>query len=155
MEMFDVRIRDARPSDAPELSALMCELGYDTTRSEMEARARTIIGNDAYATFVAEADGKAVGMISTFSFPTYEHNDLSGKILALVVSSKERGSGIGRALIAAAEKDFAKRGVKRIALTTRLTRKKAHLFYESLGYERNGWRYVKEAPGSSRYAEAK
>ena len=56
---------------------------------------------------------------------------------------------IGRALIATAEKDFAQRGIRRVALDTRLTREDAHKFYESLGYERNGWRFVKQLPVSN------
>jgi ribosomal protein S18 acetylase RimI-like enzyme len=55
-----------------------------------------------------------------------------------------RRRGIGRALIATAEKDFAHRGIRRVALNTRLAREDAHKFYESLGYERNGWRFVKQ-----------
>jgi ribosomal protein S18 acetylase RimI-like enzyme len=55
-----------------------------------------------------------------------------------------RRRGIGRALIAAAEKDFAQRAIRRVALDTRLAREDAHKFYESLGYERNGWRFVKQ-----------
>ena len=58
--------------------------------------------------------------------------------------STMRRRGIGRALIATAEKDFAERGIRRVALNTRLAREDAHKFYESLGYERNGWRFVKQ-----------
>jgi ribosomal protein S18 acetylase RimI-like enzyme len=54
-----------------------------------------------------------------------------------------RRLGIGRALIATAEKDFAQREIRRIALNTRLAREDAQKFYEALGYERNGWRFVK------------
>jgi ribosomal protein S18 acetylase RimI-like enzyme len=57
-----------------------------------------------------------------------------------------RRHGIGRALIETAEKDFAQRGIQRIALNTRLAREDAHKFYQSLGYERNGWRFVKQLP---------
>jgi ribosomal protein S18 acetylase RimI-like enzyme len=60
-----------------------------------------------------------------------------------------RRRGIGRALIAAAEKDFAQKGITRVALDTRLTREDAHKFYELLGYKRNGWRFVKQLPASN------
>jgi ribosomal protein S18 acetylase RimI-like enzyme len=83
-------------------------------------------------------------MIGTVAYPSYEHNDPGGRILALVTSSALRRRGIARALVATAEKDFAQRGIKRIALNTQLTRQDAHKFYESLGYERNGWRFVKQ-----------
>jgi ribosomal protein S18 acetylase RimI-like enzyme len=136
-------------SDSSELAVLMCELGYDTQRIEMETRLTLILSNPAYKTFVAIMDGRLCGMIGTFTYPSYEHNDPGGRILALVTSSATRRRGIGRALVATAEKDFAQRGVGRVALDTRLTRQDAHKFYESLGYERNGWRFVKQLPASN------
>ena len=94
-------------------------------------------------------DGSVCGMIGTLTYPSYEHNDASGRILALVTSSRARRRGIGRALIATAEKDFAQRGIRRVSLDTRLTREDAHKFYQLLGYERNGWRFVKQLPVSN------
>ena len=142
------RIRDAELNDVAELAVLMRELGYETQRPEMEARLKLLLSNPAYKTFVAIMDGCVCGMIGTLTYPSYEHNDPSGRILALVTLSAARKRGVGRALIATAEKDFAQRGIKRVALDTRLTREDAHKLYESLGYERNGWRFVKQLPVS-------
>src|SRR6478672_4420058 len=144
-----VIIRDANLSDASELAVLMRELGYETKPTEMESRLKSVLSNPAYKTFVAVMDGRLCGMIGTFTYPSYEHNDPGGRILALVTSSTARRRGIGRALVATAEKDFAQRGVGRVALDTRLTREDAHKFYESLGYKRNGWRFVKQLPASN------
>jgi GNAT superfamily N-acetyltransferase len=137
-------IRDAELGDAAELAALMRELGYETEDVEMETRLKSILSNPAYKTFVAIVDGCVCGMVGTVTYPSYEHNDPGGRILALVTSSPARRRGIGRALVATAEKDFAQRGIRRIALNTQLTREDAHKFYGSLGYERNGWRFVKQ-----------
>jgi ribosomal protein S18 acetylase RimI-like enzyme len=82
-------------------------------------------------------------MIGTVARHSLEHNDLSGRILALVVASNARRAGIGRQLLAAAENDFAQRNIRRIALDTRFEREQAHQFYEALGYRRNGLRFVK------------
>jgi len=131
-------------NDAAALAQLMCELGYETTESEMQMRLERIANDDRYRTFVAVHDGEVCGMIGTLTSPSYEHNDLGGRILALVTLRTTRRHGIGRALIATAEKDFAQRGIRRIALNTRLTREGAHEFYESLGYERNGFRFTKD-----------
>jgi len=131
-------------NDAAALAQLMCELGYETTESEMQMRIEKIAADDCYRTFVAVLDGKVCGMIGTLTCPSYEHNDAGGRILALVTLSRTRRRGIGRALIAAAEKDFVQKGIVRVAVDTRLTREDAHRFYESLGYERNGWRFVKQ-----------
>jgi ribosomal protein S18 acetylase RimI-like enzyme len=148
LQKNDFRIRGAKLSDAPEVAVLMCELGYETKRAEMETRLKLILSNPAYKTFVAIMDGSVCGMIGALTYPSYEHNDASGRILALVTSSTVRRRGIGRALIATAEKNLAQRGVCRVALDTRLTREDAHKFYELLGYERNGWRFVKQLPAS-------
>src|SRR5262249_2709795 len=131
-------------NDAAALAQLMCELGYETTKSEMQTRMERIAADQRYRTFVAVRGGKICGMIGTVTNPSYEHNDPSGRILALATLSTMRRRGIGRALIAIAEDDFAHRGIRRVALNTQLTRKDAHKFYESLGYERNGWRFVKQ-----------
>jgi len=144
LEDVDLAIRRAQPGDAAALAQLMCELGYETTKSEMQIRLQRIATDQRYRTFVAVCDGNVCGMIGTLTYPSIEHNDPSGRIVALVVLRTMRRRGIGSALIATAEKDFAQRGVRRVALNTRLAREDAHKFYESLGYERNGWRFVKQ-----------
>ncbi len=141
-------IRDAKLTDAPALAALMCELGYKTTPAEMRRRLKSILCDDTYRTLLAEVDGKVCGMMGALAHASYEHNDPSGRILALVTLPSARRRGIGRALIASAEKDFVQKAVTRVSLDTRLTRKDAHQFYESLGYGRNGWRFVKQLPVS-------
>jgi ribosomal protein S18 acetylase RimI-like enzyme len=140
----DLTIRHAQPGDAALLAQLMCELGYETTKSEMQMRVERIATDERYRTFVAVRDGKVCGMIGTFVYYSFVHNDPCGRIVALVVRMDSRRMAIGRRLVAAVEKDFVRRGINRIALDTRLTREDAHKFYESLGYERNGWRFVKQ-----------
>jgi ribosomal protein S18 acetylase RimI-like enzyme len=136
-------------SDAAALAMLMGELGYATTTAEMRERLRSILRDKVFRTFVAEIDDQVCGMIGTLTHASHEHNDPSGKIIALVVSKKHRRSGVGSALIAAAERDFVKRRVTRLSLTTRLTRVEAHRFYQALGYSPNGRRFVKELPGNN------
>ena len=137
-------IRNAKLTDAPTLAVLMCELSYKTTPAEMRRRLKSILCDDNYRTLLAEVDGKVCGMMGALAHASYEHNDPSGRILALVTLPSARRRGIGRALIASAEKDFVQKAVTRVSLDTRLTRKDAHQFYESLGYGRNGWRFVKQ-----------
>src|SRR5262249_39126684 len=101
-----------------------------------QQRLKSILSDKSFRTFVAEIDDHVCGMIGTLTHASHEHNNPSGKIIALVVSEKQRRSGIGRVLIAAAEKDFAKRKVARVSLTTRFAREEAHQFYEALGYSK-------------------
>jgi N-acetylglutamate synthase-like GNAT family acetyltransferase len=142
----DLTIRAAEVADVEALADLMTQLGYETRASEMQMRMEAILTNKNYATFVTVSKGKVCGMIGTFTCYSYEHNSPSGRILALVVSDKMRGRGIGHALVAAAEKDLAQKNIRRIAVNTRFERKEAHEFYEKAGYTRNGFRFVKELP---------
>jgi ribosomal protein S18 acetylase RimI-like enzyme len=142
--LFDLTIRAAEVNDASALAQLMCELGYETTKSEMQIRMERITTDERCRSFVAVCDGKVCGMIGTVTYPSYEHNDPSGRILALVILSTMRRRGIGRSLISTAENDFVHRGIRRVALNTRLAREDAHKFYESLGYDRNGFRFTKD-----------
>jgi GNAT superfamily N-acetyltransferase len=145
-KVVDVGIRRAETADAAALADLLTQLGYPTRASEMEMRMEAIFADKNYATFVAVSEGEVCGMIGTFTCYSYEHNSPSGRILALVVSEKMRGRGVGQALIAAAENDLARRNIHRVAVNARFERKQAHEFYEKLGYTRNGFRFVKELP---------
>ena len=140
-------IRAAETGDASALAELMGQLGYPTRPSEMEMRLEAIRKEPHYRTFVAISGGKVCGMIGTCCLYSYEHNNLGGRIIALVVSDSMRGQGVGRALIEVAENDFIARNVRRVALNTRFQRVEAHQFYERLGYTKNGFRFVKELEG--------
>jgi ribosomal protein S18 acetylase RimI-like enzyme len=137
-------IRRAEMSDAAALAELMGELGYPTRKADMEMRLDAISKEPHYRTFVAVIEGKVRGMVGTCCLYSHEHNNLGGRIIALVVSQQARGRGVGRELVRAAENDFVDRNVRRVALNTRLEREDAHRFYERLGYEKNGFRFVKE-----------
>jgi GNAT superfamily N-acetyltransferase len=122
----------------------MCELGYQTTESDMQIRLKQMIPDPNYRTFVAVEQGRVRGMIGTCALYSFEHNDLGGRILALVITKDSRRSGVARRLIAAAEKDFAQRKIRRAAVNALFEREDAHAFYERLGYARNGFRFVKK-----------
>ncbi len=140
---IDLKIRDGKLSDAADLAALMCELGYGTAGAEMESRLISILKDPRYKTLVALNDDKICGMIGTVSASSYLHNDLTGRIIALVVSRESRRRGIGARLIAEAEKNLIQRGITRVTVTARFEREKAHQFYEKLGYARTGFRFAK------------
>ena len=139
----DLTVRAAEMADTEALASLMTELGYPTRGSEMQMRLEVIAKDPQYRTFVAVRAGKVCGMIGTFCYYGYEHNNPGAKILALVVAENCRAGGVGRRLIAAAENDLAQRNIRRLIVDTRLEREGAHKFYESAGYVRNGFRFVK------------
>jgi ribosomal protein S18 acetylase RimI-like enzyme len=142
----DLTVRAPEAGDMEALADLMTQLGYETCTSEMQMRMETIMANKQYATFVAVSEGKVCGMIGTRISYSYEHNNPGAAILALIVSENMRGRGVGEALVTVAENDLTQKNIRRLAVYTHFRRTRAHEFYEKMGYEKNGFRLVKELP---------
>lgn len=136
-------IRFAGPDDTGHIARLFCELGHPATEEEVSGRFEHFsqLGQEA---LVAEAGGEVVG-VTALSVMHVLHRPASvGRMSVLVVSEALRGQGIGRALVAAAEKRLAERGCGLVEVTSNMRRTEAHAFYEGLGYERTSYRFFKK-----------
>jgi GNAT superfamily N-acetyltransferase len=137
-----VRIRAATDADAPAMATLLAHLGYPADAAELPERLRRLRaqGDDA---FVAEVDGAAVGLATVHARAVLHVARPVAQLTALVVPPEMRGRGVGRALVAEAERWGRARGADRLVVTTALHRADAPLFYERLGFEHTGRRYVR------------
>ena len=127
-----VEIRTASPIDAPFLITLVGELGYSASSEEMRMRLEVACLDPHYAVFVAESD-VIVGWIQIVRTLTLE-SGFCGEIRGLVVAKTHRELGIGKKLVAAAEKWAASHQCERIRVRTNVTRDDARAFYSKLGY---------------------
>jgi len=127
-------VREMTLADADRVAILAGELGYPSTRAQIEARFRAIEGSNDSKVIVAVDDaGEVVGWVHLFCLPLI----VSGtyvEVGGLVVDSRFRGRGIGRALMAAAEAWTLERGFKQLMLRSNTLRTEAHQFYKDLGY---------------------
>ncbi|MDQ0352989.1 GNAT superfamily N-acetyltransferase [Alkalibacillus filiformis] len=139
-------ILDAKHEDLQSLAYLMGELGYPTTTDEMNHRMMKINASDDYRTLVYEQDGKVVGMTGLIRGFHYENNNNYIRIVALVVDSGERRSGIGKALLDAAEQWAKEQKASKLVLNSgnRDDREDAHHFYTSQGYEAKATGFYKK-----------
>lgn len=129
-----VLVRPARPEDAPALAALAGELGYPVDAAALAGRLAVALGDPDRVVFAAEVDGRVAGWIDVAERrPIQEVR--SAEIGGLVVTRDLQRSGIGRGLVAAAERWAADRGLASITVRSRSTRDGAHAFYRSLGFE--------------------
>ena len=137
-----VRIRAATDADAPAMAVLLAHLGYPADAAELPDRLRRLraAGDDA---FVAELDGTAVGLATVHARVVLHVARPVAQLTALVVPPEMRGRGVGRALVTEAERWGRERGADRLVVTTALHRADAPLFYERLGFEHTGRRYVR------------
>lgn len=145
-------IRQATVRDAAELARLLTQLGHPTDAARIEAfwDAWAAEGNAAY---VAEGEGGALaGVITTHRMLVLHRPHPVGRVTSLVVEESLRGQGIGRALMAAAERALREAGCGLVEITSNVKRADAHAFYESLGYERTSVRMARAVTPPSAHA---
>jgi GNAT superfamily N-acetyltransferase len=138
-----VALRPAAVADAAAVADMMSELGYPTAAAPMEARLLRLLDHPDYHTMVAEADGRVVGLIGLGQGWFYEKDGSYARVLALVVEGARRGTGVGSALLRAGEAWALERGAGAVVLNSGEHRRDAHRFYERMGYEGTGVRFVK------------
>lgn len=128
-------VRQARPDDAPELTGLLVQLGYpDNDVERVRRRLATWTEDTSSRALVAEHEGRLVGAIAVTAVPFFERDGKWARIVALVVADGQRGKGIGRLLMAAAERFAAKLGCARTEVTSSRGRTESHPFYRRLGF---------------------
>jgi len=138
-EDHSLEIRRALAGDAPALSDLLAELGFPSSPSEVVERLKAIPD----AALVAIRGGQVVGLITTNIMPVLHRPTSVGRLSALVVAKRERRSGVGRALVAAAEQILKQKGCELVEVTSNFRLEEAHSFYKRLGYEATSWRFKK------------
>jgi GNAT superfamily N-acetyltransferase len=143
-----VRIRSASFDDATAIASLLGELGYPSTPDRVRARMTRLLTEDADgrdAVFVATDDDvtDVVGLLALHRFAALHDDADVALIMALVVAEKARGLGVGRRLVDAAANAARAWGCTRMLVTTHVRRADAHAFYERLGFDFTGRRYVK------------
>jgi N-acetylglutamate synthase-like GNAT family acetyltransferase len=138
-----VTIRDATEADAAALTRLIGQLGYPTDEAGVRRRLARIMASAADRLFVAEVDGRVVGLAGIHTSPSLGHDGDAAKVSAIVVDDSFRRAGIGRALLEAVEAEARARDCGLVFLTTAERRTDAHEFYRQLGWEETGRRFAK------------
>jgi GNAT superfamily N-acetyltransferase len=126
-------IRAAGASDAERLAPLLEQLGYPAEVAEIHARLSAPDGESVVLVAVRERNligFVAVAIALDFIVGT------RATILGLVVADGSRSSGIGAALLAAAERWAFERGAPSLGVRSNVVRDRAHRFYERHGYRR-------------------
>jgi GNAT superfamily N-acetyltransferase len=127
-------VRRMAETDAEVVATLAGELGYPSEAEAIRARIQAIGESDLLLVAVDEGD-KPVGFIQAHRVCIIEVG-FRVEILGLVVSSSARRGGIGRRLIAEAERWAESIGAEAISVRSSTKRIEAHLFYPALGYKK-------------------
>jgi len=129
--------RQARLSDAATLAELCTQLGYPTDHKVMAERIDRLLSRPLVHRVVVvpapEDDRALLGAVHATRRETIESED-HVEITGLIVDERARGTGVGKVLMAAAERWARDLGVKAVRLRSNVVRLEAHAFFERLGY---------------------
>lgn len=133
-------LRDATAEDAATIAALVRRLARTTgeehkVSSNADDFARHGFGaTPAFHALLAERDGIAVGLALWFyNFSTWR-GELGAYLQDIYVDEAERGSGLGRRLLAATAARARTDGATHLRLSVAKDNDGARLFYEHLGF---------------------
>lgn len=129
-----MKIRFVEITDAEAAAELSEQLGYPVATSVMKERIRHILTREDHAVLVACLEDQVVGWIDV-GIATHLQSGEYAEIGGLVVGTTVRNLGIGRKLVAAAEKWAFDRGTRVMIVRSQIKRERAHSFYLREGYE--------------------
>jgi GNAT superfamily N-acetyltransferase len=139
-------IRAAAELDAPVIAELLGGLGYSVERGFVRQRLAQFGERPDESVLVAETLGRVVGVISVHLFPLFHADYWIGRITALVVRPDQRGHGVARQLLQAAEQFAWGRQAIRVEIDSGGSHYTAPAFYERTGYERADRYFLKARP---------
>lgn len=138
-------IREMRPEDCAAVARFWREMLDVPAATDESVRStfEKMSGDDRYRTFVAEEDGIVAGFITLVEVLSFDDPDGYIKMNGIAVLPEYRHRGIGQQLVRRAEKEGLDRGSSSIGCASSLKRTGAHVFCESLGYQRSAFWFHK------------
>lgn len=141
---MNVIIREIEEKDYMSVAVIWREvLDIPVTDEELNNTYGKMKEDNRYSTYVAEADGKVVGLVTMVTALAIGHPTGYTKINGLGVLPEYRNMGIGRKLLEQAEQEAVRNGTRYLGLASGLTRENAHKFYEHMGYRKTSYWFRK------------
>jgi GNAT superfamily N-acetyltransferase len=129
-----IKVRKAKDADIDVLLVLSEQLGHPAAREDFQKQFSSLSKNDDHIIFVAETkDQVVIGWVHVL-IRLLLYSEPMAEIGGLVVDEKNRGKGIGRVLLAAAEKWAKSKDISTIVVRSNVIRQEAHEFYPKVGY---------------------
>lgn len=141
LEPFDVRQADT--ADAEEIARLtIMDLGYAVTAEETASRLSALLLRPGHFIAVASANNaRLLGWIAAERRLVLDAGERL-EITGLVVSGNARRTGVGQALISAAETWAAGQGLAKMVVRSNIARSESHAFYQAMAYTREKTQHV-------------
>ena len=140
----DILLRPATREDLPSIVRLLADDELGSQREKYEeplpqsytAAFEQIAGDPNHQLIVAESDGKVIGTLHLMFLPSISfQGGLRAQVESVRVDKECRNLGIGSQMMEWTIERTRQRGAHIIQLTSHLSRKDAHRFYEKLGFK--------------------
>lgn len=125
--MITIRAADGR--DVPAVLELWRAAGAEPTHTDDARSLGALVEHDGAALWVAESQGRIVGTVIA------GWDGWRGSVYRLVVASDHRRRGLGRSLLAEAERRLADRGARRLQAVVVASDDRATAFWRASGWE--------------------
>lgn len=135
---MDVVIREIESKDYISVSAIWRDvLGFSSVTDEKAVQTyEKMKGDSRYCTFVADVNGKVVGLVTSVETLAVDQPNGYIKVNGLAVLPEFQHCSIGKMLMERVEMLAGERNVSLIGLASGFQRTGAHEFYEHLGYQK-------------------
>ena len=142
---MEILIRKISQSDYQAAAAIWREvLDVRNATDENVAETYSIMEHDdRYVTFVAEADGKIVGLATAVKVLAIGHPGGYVKMNGIGVLPEYRHQGIRKKLLEHVERFAIEQGAPYVVLASGINRVEAHEFYENSGYQKTSYWFRK------------
>ena len=143
-DINDIIIRQAKIEDYKDICKICCDdLGYNCNEELVEERLEGLDKNNERV-LVAVYNSEVVGYLHAQIYKTLYFEELIN-FLGLAVSKEYRNKKVGTKLVNEIENWAKENGIKKVRVNSGFSRKEAHEFYRSLGYnnEKEQIRFLK------------
>lgn len=143
-DINDIIIRQAKIEDYKDICKICCDdLGYNCSEELVKERLEGLDKNDERV-LVAVYNSEVVGYLHAQIYKTLYFEELIN-FLGLAVSKEYRNKKVGTRLVNEIENWAKENGIKKVRVNSGFSRKEAHEFYRSLGYnnEKKQIRFLK------------
>lgn len=143
---MQVEVVSARPDDFAEVFMLLEELwpGRDLNKQAINRVYLNNLYSEMKEYYVARDADRIVGFITMHIVENLWAQGCLLQIEELVVSETCRGQGIGRKLVEQAFTLANERSCRSVEVTSAFHRSNAHLFYESCGFVKKAYHFIRE-----------
>jgi GNAT superfamily N-acetyltransferase len=147
--MMNITIREAEVEDLPSILSLHAQLepedGDLLSVEEAQAIFSKIKRYPDYLIYVATVDKEIIGTFALIIMDNLAHMGApSGIVEDVVVHNDWQRKGIGKKMMGFAIDCCRGKGCYKLVLSSNIKREVAHLFYESLGFQRHGYSFIME-----------